>query len=258
MTQTIDRIERSAEAAVPSVNHIDIGKWRAHFGAGHIRRINSVATHGENPGPEEASARLAKVVDLYAGTRTRPIVRQTSRDKWMDPLLDGWAESGPTLVMTTDPRRYKPTRTISDDAWINWSKQRSSSPERANAAYTSLRSLRHPHVTCAAGVDDHVVAVGRGVLVDGLVGLYDIQTDPAVRRNGYGRRITEGLIAWASQRSAESVYLQVSAVNTPALALYRSLGFREVYRYKYRTLLNLSNDADGFASHPASRVDRTG
>ena len=41
-------------------------------------------------------------------------------------------------------------------------------------------------------------------------------------------------LKWARQRGARDAWLQVEADNAPALALYRSLGFDEVYRYHYR------------------------
>ena len=41
-------------------------------------------------------------------------------------------------------------------------------------------------------------------------------------------------LKWARLRGAREAWLQVEADNAPALALYRSLGFDEVYRYHYR------------------------
>ena len=38
----------------------------------------------------------------------------------------------------------------------------------------------------------------------------------------------------ARSRGAHQAWLQVEADNEPAISLYRSLGFREVYRYHYR------------------------
>ena len=43
------------------------------------------------------------------------------------------------------------------------------------------------------------------------------------------------LVSWAAERGATRAYLEVTADNEPAVALYASLGFTEHYRYAYRT-----------------------
>jgi ribosomal protein S18 acetylase RimI-like enzyme len=78
------------------------------------------------------------------------------------------------------------------------------------------------------------VAFGLGVVERGHVGLFDIVSDPQRRRAGHGRRLVEGLMAWGRARGASRAYLQVVAGNARAIALYDSLGFREVYRHCYR------------------------
>ena len=47
------------------------------------------------------------------------------------------------------------------------------------------------------------------------------------RRRGLGRRIMEDLIREAEERGCDTVSLEVRRSNAPALALYRSFGFRQ-------------------------------
>jgi ribosomal protein S18 acetylase RimI-like enzyme len=75
------------------------------------------------------------------------------------------------------------------------------------------------------------VAVGLAVEADGLVGLFCLAVDPARRRSGLGTALVRGLLA-ASRASV--AYLQVEERNTPAVALYRRLGFSQAYRYCHR------------------------
>lgn len=67
-----------------------------------------------------------------------------------------------------------------------------------------------------------------------LAGLFEIATLAAERRKGFGRRVVLAALRWARLRGAREAWLQVEAANAPAIALYRSLGFTEVYRYHYR------------------------
>jgi ribosomal protein S18 acetylase RimI-like enzyme len=67
-----------------------------------------------------------------------------------------------------------------------------------------------------------------------LAGLFEIATDAAERRRGHARRLMLSALKWARQRGARQAWLQVEADNRAALALYRSLGFVEIYRYHYR------------------------
>jgi ribosomal protein S18 acetylase RimI-like enzyme len=46
-----------------------------------------------------------------------------------------------------------------------------------------------------------------------------------VRRRGIGRRLVAAVCAWAEQRAARSVVLEVTTSSHGALALYRALGF---------------------------------
>lgn len=66
-----------------------------------------------------------------------------------------------------------------------------------------------------------------------LAGIMSLSVSREVRRRGLGREILTTALKWARLRGARTAWLQVEAGNTPALALYAQLGFREAYRYRY-------------------------
>lgn len=78
------------------------------------------------------------------------------------------------------------------------------------------------------------VAFALGVVEGDHVGLFDVLVAPEARRQGLARRLTQAVGAWGQANGARSIYLQVVAANSAALALYAGLGFETVYSYAYR------------------------
>jgi ribosomal-protein-alanine N-acetyltransferase len=97
----------------------------------------------------------------------------------------------------------------------------------------------------AAAVEDRfslvLVAEGEGA-PGGLAGyailrraadeaeLLSLAVAPEARRRGLGRRLIEDGLARVQRDGARVCYLEVRSANEPALALYGSLGFRQVGR----------------------------
>jgi GNAT superfamily N-acetyltransferase len=79
-----------------------------------------------------------------------------------------------------------------------------------------------------------VVGSGMVSIEDDIAGLFDIVVTPAQRRRGIGSAITAALLVRAWERGARHAYLQVTAANGPAVAIYRRLGFATRYAYHYR------------------------
>lgn len=57
--------------------------------------------------------------------------------------------------------------------------------------------------------------------------LFNIAVDPAYQRRGLGRELLEHLIAELEAQDVFTLWLEVRASNTAAIALYESLGFNE-------------------------------
>lgn len=82
--------------------------------------------------------------------------------------------------------------------------------------------------------NEKVIGCGMGVIEDDFVGIYEIVIDTEFRGKGFGRQLMLNMLKYAYERGARRAYLQVVAANIPAVWLYESLGFKEVYRYWYR------------------------
>ncbi|WP_019911877.1 GNAT family N-acetyltransferase [Paenibacillus sp. HW567] len=77
-------------------------------------------------------------------------------------------------------------------------------------------------------------ACGLGVIQHGHIGLYDVYTAPAFRRQGMAEEMLLSLLHWAKDQSVAQSFLQVVQTNRGASALYDKLGYKEIYKYWYR------------------------
>lgn len=89
------------------------------------------------------------------------------------------------------------------------------------------------------------IALGAGLLsIDGeLAGVFDMLTLTASQGQGVGGAVLAALLARAWERNVRQVFLQVTADNAPAIAVYRKFGFATVFAYHYRGRAN--EDPDG-------------
>jgi N-acetylglutamate synthase len=92
-----------------------------------------------------------------------------------------------------------------------------------------------PHRNLLEGQDDQVVAIGRGAVDDGWLGVTAVEVAPDLRRQGLASTIMRALWRWGAAQGAERSYLQVSSENTAALAMYDRLGYWRHHDYRYRT-----------------------
>jgi ribosomal protein S18 acetylase RimI-like enzyme len=60
----------------------------------------------------------------------------------------------------------------------------------------------------------------------------DVFVEPESRNLGIGRALLEGVEAWARERDADGISLQVAAANERGRKFYGDLGFREVSVYE--------------------------
>ena len=75
-----------------------------------------------------------------------------------------------------------------------------------------------------------LVGVATFHCVSDVADLNRVVVSPAHRRGGLARRLLAVGFEWAEQVGAQRVLLEVEAGNTPALALYESLGFAVLAR----------------------------
>jgi GNAT superfamily N-acetyltransferase len=102
----------------------------------------------------------------------------------------------------------------------------------ATGAALLARHERVAFVKVYAGGE--VVAIVRGAVDEGWLGVTALDVALARRGRGYGRAAMAAVVAWArAEHGAVRGYVQVDAANTAAAALYGSLGWWPHHSYRY-------------------------
>jgi ribosomal protein S18 acetylase RimI-like enzyme len=241
----VRRYEAAGFRAWPAAAvHYD-GTWVVRLTAGHpAKRLNSVnpLDPGDVVNIGERIARAARRFDAYG----RPLTFRMSplSGLTLSRHLDqeGWSTFSQSLVM----------RMPLDDAGVSEAMDQIPLKDMGRFIGAELKvhgldaSLRPglseiiSSIQPEAGLfvlehdDEEPLATAICVHDGDLAGLFEIATDAAWRGKGHGRRIVLSALKWARLRGAREAWLQVEADNEPALGLYRSIGFSEIYRYHYR------------------------
>jgi len=218
--------------------------WIIRFANGYTKRANSVnPLYSSTIGLDE---KLPFCESLYR-EKNLPVVFKLTRAVHphdLDDRLDerGYQKDSLTSVQTADlevndlqvPFTAELQEGLSDDWLRNFCVMSAISEAQRETLREILNNIIPRHCFVSLTSNGRVVACGLGVLQSGYIGLFDIVTDPDLRRRGYGQRTVTSLLAWGKENGAKMAYLQVMLNNPPALQLYAKLGFREHYQYWYR------------------------
>ncbi|MDE2465332.1 MAG: GNAT family N-acetyltransferase [Alphaproteobacteria bacterium] len=245
----MDRLSQSAEEASfnawPALKEIFYDGWLIRLAGGESRRTNSVSVIGRpsHPLPDK----LAFCERIYRSHQLPVSFRVRSLD---GPALErhlaeeGFSAHDETLTLFLDlscgaPHRVVPGFRIEARPSPRWLQAhqcftgRSQRQTRLRARQLDLIAL--PSAFASLSCDRQIVSVAYGVVHDRIMSLQWVATHPLHRQQGFSRATLAGLFAWGVAQGAVGTCLQVLASNTPARALYRSLGFdRELYRYHFR------------------------
>jgi len=262
MATTDLELERIAALGWRAAETAPLGDWLLRASGGFTGRANSALAIGEPGRPIEAA--ISAVEDWYSSRGLPP--------RFMLPLphaaeLDaelgqaGWeafdevrvlvididrltaAATGPALstgggtpdrVVRIDPRP--------DRAWLDGYHYRG-----AELPSQAVDVIVRGDVLGFASVRDEqgrVLAISRGSVDRGWLGITAVEVDSAHRRQGLAGAVMTALAEWAALNGASHCYLQVAVENDAALALYGAAGFEDHHRYRYRIMRRQSRDTD--------------
>ncbi len=81
--------------------------------------------------------------------------------------------------------------------------------------------------------DKEIIGIGMTVLEQGNLGIFDMLINPDFRRQGIAGSLIAKMVEWGKENSIHSTYLCVQGDNQPAIALYKKVGLKECFRYRY-------------------------
>ncbi|MEW6632057.1 MAG: GNAT family N-acetyltransferase [Pseudomonadota bacterium] len=240
----VRRYEAAGFRAWPAAAvHYD-GTWLVRLTAGHpAKRLNSVnpLDPGDTDHVAERIARASRRFDAYG----RPLTFRMSplSGQVLSKHLDeaGWNRFDESLVMRLPLAEAElgeamdqiPLKDIS--RFIGALLKTSGSDASLRPGLSEVIGAIQPEAGLFALEDGSEPLATLICVHDGdLAGLFEVATEKSARKKGHGRNLILSALKWARLRGAREAWLQVEAGNGPALALYRSLGFEEVYRYHYR------------------------
>ena len=238
------RIEEMALNASGAFQSLLYDGWLLGSRAGPTKRLRCINPTYRSSLPLERKLRYCtdfyRAVGLPAIFRMLPFAQPVGLDTFLAER--GWGEFERTLVLRTDlvtiqvpPAPVEEVELVAMTAWVEATQ---SLLGVASDALPRLldRAANYPLPQLGALVrrGGEVVACGLAKIEEDHVGLFAVHTAPSLRGKGLGRAVVGALLADAQLRGARTAYLQVTANNAPALALYRRFGFDTAYDYWYR------------------------
>jgi ribosomal protein S18 acetylase RimI-like enzyme len=240
----IRRLEELSLNAWPALQTSYDDGWVLRFANGYTRRANSI--NPLYPSSSDLDAKIKRCEAVYSARKLHTVFKltPTTYPDNLDDVLDRrhYREESPTSVQTLAldklDKPAHPTVRLCNQMTEDWlgafTRMNAVHDRNLPTVRAMLGSIVPEKCFISLREGNAIVAVGLGVLDQGHLGLFDIVTDGRRRRQGFGGQLVLHLLNWGKSNGAHSAYLQVMLSNTPALALYRKLGFREAYQYWYR------------------------
>lgn len=227
-------LDRLGADGNPPLEQVEVDGWRLRAAAGVLLRANSAL-------PLSDARPLDAVIEFYRSRSLPPRVHVSSSG--LDDALAalGWRREFEVLVMSGPVPTGSSSAVIApalDEDWLDcwWAVDGRGGPAEKDVFRRMSARVPAPSAYASIVIDGRAVAVGRGVVQEGWLGVYAMAVLPAWRERGLGREVLQGLGSWAASLEAHSVHLQVLASNAPARGLYTSAGLRQAHGYHYRTL----------------------
>ena len=241
----VRRLEAVSFRSWPAATTSYDGTWAIRLTAGHpSKRLNSVNPL-DRADHSDLENRISRVARRFQGFGRPLVFRQSPlAPPELDNILDarGWRRFDETQVMALSLKEAELAGAVDQvplqdvGRWIDQSVAMESFSGSVKPGLSELIGHVEGEVGLFLSEDGNgnpLAAAMAGRFGD-LVGLFEIVSNPDLRGLGFGRRVLRNALLWGRERGAKQAWLQVVCENSPAISLYESEGFSEIYRYAYR------------------------
>jgi ribosomal protein S18 acetylase RimI-like enzyme len=238
------RIEERALNASGAFQSLVYDGWLLGYRPGPTKRLRCINPFYPSTLPLaekiDYCAAFYAAAGLPAVFRLLPFSEPSGLDGWLDD--NAWGMFERTLVLRADLAPAPEPAGAGDSVDIvgvaQWEPLVAELLDIAPIARSGFaeRAAMYPLPQAGAVIrrNGEIVACGLLKLEDDHAGLFALKTAPSWRGQGLGRAVVAALLDEARRHGAATAYLQVTADNAPALALYRRFGFAAAYEYWYR------------------------
>jgi len=235
MTGDVAALEASSYRTWTADESDVVAGWHVTATAGLSRRVNSARDLGDAIVDVAAFGALGE----WFGERGLPlVVRETPMMSTDTSLavreLWGFDAIDETRVMVGSVARSERGRVSvvpPDD--VDFQAELYALNGRADGDAATLRRIYSRIADRGAGL--WIPGQGAAVVVQdgGRCAVFSLAVSDGQRRLGIGTALMAAASTWAGERGTWETFVQVAGTNTPAIELYRSLAYEEVYRYRY-------------------------
>lgn len=255
------KIEQSSLRTWPALHSKKLAGWDIRLSDGYSKRSNSVSTLDYEEEETTLEEQIAYCEADYHRVQLPVVFKMTSftQPSTLDHMLNkrGYQIQDETRVqlkslaaINEEVEQYKDSKkeslskltfTIQEQWSEEWIRQASALGEWSDQVGQSIAKLMNVNTLPKAYItvyqEEQPVACAIGIVDSEYMGIYDVITGTAYRRQGLAKAMLYHLMQWAKVKGARYTYLHVGEHNKIAIELYRNLGFEEMYRYWYRVLL---------------------
>jgi N-acetylglutamate synthase len=234
-----EKLERALLHVWPSVETEMHGSWALRFAHGYSTRANSASALSPVSTIDETL--LRRVEDFFAkhGLPAQFRISPLAAPGSIDVLrANGYSFKDEAVTMAAvlpacEDHQAVAISPVANESWHEGvSALNEDESKRQPAHLKSITSrMKQPTAFATIARDGRTVGYAVCAIHEGWAELGSIIIAPQVRGQGLGRALVTSLLHWAKANAATNAFLQVDAENRPAIALYRSLGFADCYRY---------------------------
>ena len=235
-------LEEIASNGHVALNVMQYDGWLLRFSEGYTGRANSVSPL--YPSEKELPEKVAYCEARYARQGLPALFKLTDRDTELAAFLGkrGYGTVTPTDVMTADlDHTFFPDAaedcvfSAEPSGWLPdyFGLEEITDPQKQDVFRRMTARVLVDTVYCTLLRDGRAAACASVAAEQGYALLQNVIVRGDLRGTGLGEKICRAALGKAAALGARRAYLQVVQANAAAVNLYRKLGFRKAYSYRY-------------------------